>query len=92
MEREAATSSIQAIPEGQGGSASSVAQQEGLSAAPTSAALIAFAEEFGRMLACQLLTDPNRRRGYCLPEGMAGLAIDAVMVLLTYYMLCWVRY
>ena len=90
--RRRAKSSVPTIPDGRGGTASSVAQREGLSAAPTSAGLIAFAEEFGRMLACQLLTDPNRRRGYCLPEGMAGLAIDAVMVLLTYYMLFWVPY
>ena len=43
------------------------------------------------MIARQLLTDPNRRRGYSLPEGMFGLAINATMLVLLYCLATWLR-
>ena len=43
------------------------------------------------MIALQSLADPNRRRGYSLPEGMVGLAFKVTMLVLLYRLLAWVR-
>ncbi len=63
--------------------------QQGAEASP--AALVTFAEEFGTLLARQLLAGPNRRRGYSLPEELVGLAFNAVMLLLAYCLMAWLR-
>ena len=43
------------------------------------------------MVARQLLADPNRRRGYSLPEGIVGLTINAIMLVIAYYVETWLR-
>ena len=45
------------------------------------AALVAFAEELGRLLARRLLADLDCRRGYSLPESLLG-AVTLVLLLL----------
>ena len=91
MRKKTGATSIQAVRDGQGG-ITSPARQHGHPNVPSAPeSLIAFAEEFGRMIAGQLLADPNRRRGYSLPEGLVGLAFNSIMLLLGYCLMAWVR-
>lgn len=92
MRRRAEKSSVRAKAHGRSGTTSSVAELENPSAPPTPEALIAFAEEFGRLLARQLLTDPSRRRGYGLPLGLVGLIVTAILSLVVAQVLCWLQH
>ena len=91
MGRRLAKSSVRAILEGQIGSTSSVPQQKRPGTHRTPEALLAFAEEFGRTVARQLLADPNDRRGYGVPVGMIGLTFNSGILLLVYYLMTLFR-
>lgn len=64
-------------------------RQDHPSVSSTSEALIALAEEFGRLLARQELARPYRRRGSSLPEVLVGAVIMALFWLLVAHLLSW---
>ena len=91
MGRRVAQPSDGAVPEKRGGSGSSAVRQAYPSTPPAPEALLAFAEELGRMVARQLSADPNRRRGYALPQLLIGLTFNAAMMVIAYWLLAWLR-
>lgn len=58
-------------------------------AGAASAALMALAEELGRLLARRELADIRNRRGYTLPELLLGMSVMAVVWILIAGALSW---
>lgn len=91
MGKRAVEHSDRAIRGGRGEAASPTTRQVHLGAPPAPAALLAVAEELGRLMARRLLTSSDYRKGYSLPKSLIGLTFNAVMLLLAYYLIAWLR-
>ncbi len=65
-------------------------QVEQPAAGAASAALLALAEELGRLLARRELTAIRNRRGYTLPELLLGLSVMVVVWILIAGALSWI--